>query len=79
MDVLLYEETRDMLAANPDIHHIYGLDRRWKKQGKRYQLKMQWQLIQTLRQQRYDMVLNPPTSGRARLSATDRRRDADWF
>ncbi|PLM10500.1 putative lipopolysaccharide heptosyltransferase III, partial [Klebsiella pneumoniae] len=56
--VLLYEETRDMLAANPDIHHIYGLDRRWKKQGKRYQLKMQWQLIQTLRQQRYDMVLN---------------------
>ncbi len=47
-----------MLAANPDIHHIYGLDRRWKKQGKRYQLKMQWQLIQTLRQQRYDMVLN---------------------
>lgn len=28
-----------------------------KKQGKRYQLKMQWQLIQTLRQ-RYDMVLN---------------------
>ncbi|HHT2534001.1 TPA: putative lipopolysaccharide heptosyltransferase III [Klebsiella pneumoniae] len=58
VDVLLYEETRDMLAANPDIHHIYGLDRRWKKQGKRYQLKMQWQLIQTLRQQRYDMVLN---------------------
>ncbi|MDF5750970.1 glycosyltransferase family 9 protein, partial [Klebsiella quasipneumoniae] len=56
--VLLYEETRDMLAANPDIHPIYGLDRRWKKQGKKHQLKMQWQLIQTLRQQRYDMVLN---------------------
>lgn len=34
VDVLLYEETRDMLAANPDIHHIYGLDRRWKKQEK---------------------------------------------
>ncbi len=58
VDVLLYEETRDMLAANPDIHQIYGLDRRWKKQGKKHQLKMQWQLIQTLRQQRYDMVLN---------------------
>nr|VXZ90859.1 lipopolysaccharide core biosynthesis protein [Klebsiella pneumoniae] len=40
-----------------------------EKAGKRYQLKMQWQLIQTLRQQRYDMVLNRPTSGRARLSA----------
>lgn len=80
MDVLLYEETRDMLAANPDIHHIYGLDRRWKKQGKRYQLKMQWQLIQTLRQQRYDMVLNPgrPVAERG-YQQTDRRRDADWF
>lgn len=34
VDVLLYEETRDMLAANPDIHHIYGLDRRWKSREK---------------------------------------------
>ncbi len=69
-----------MLAANPDIHHIYGLDRRWKKQGKRYQLKMQWQLIQTLRQQRYDMVLNlgRPVAERG-YQQTDRRRDADWF
>ncbi|VUS68384.1 putative lipopolysaccharide heptosyltransferase III [Klebsiella huaxiensis] len=58
VDVLLYEETRDMLAANADINHIYGIDRRWKKQGTGHQLKMEWQLIRTLRQQRYDMVLN---------------------
>jgi heptosyltransferase-3 len=32
--VLLYEETRDMLAANPDINQIFAIDRRWKKQGK---------------------------------------------
>ncbi len=68
-----------MLAANPDIHHIYGLDRRWKKQGKRYQLKMQWQLIQTLRQQRYDMVLNGRPVAERGYQQTDRRRDADWF
>lgn len=47
-----------MLAANTDIRHIYGIDRRWKKQGAGHQLKMEWRLIRTLRQQRYDMVLN---------------------
>lgn len=30
VDVLLYEETRDMLAANPDINQIFAIDRRWK-------------------------------------------------
>ena len=58
VDVLLYEETRDMLAANPDINQIFAIDRRWKKQGTGHQLKMEWQLIRALRQQRYDMVLN---------------------
>ncbi|MFK3708086.1 putative lipopolysaccharide heptosyltransferase III [Klebsiella sp. NPDC088457] len=58
VDVLLYEETRDMLAANPDINQIYAIDRRWKKQGKRHQLSMEFRLIRTLRQQRYDLVLN---------------------
>lgn len=58
VDVLLYEETRDMLSANPDIHQIYAIDRRWKKQGIGHQLRMEYQLIRTLRQQHYDMVLN---------------------
>ncbi|EMM2471029.1 putative lipopolysaccharide heptosyltransferase III, partial [Raoultella ornithinolytica] len=40
VDVLLYEETRDMLAANPDINQIFAIDRRWKKQGTGHQLKM---------------------------------------
>ena len=58
VDVLLYEETRDMLAANPDIRQIFAIDRRWKKQGAGHQLKMELGLIRTLRRQRYDMVLN---------------------
>ncbi|MCS4272678.1 MULTISPECIES: putative lipopolysaccharide heptosyltransferase III [Raoultella] len=58
VDVLLYEETRDMLAANADVNQIYAIDRRWKKQGTGHQLKMELRLIRTLRQQRYDMVLN---------------------
>ncbi|EOC0417592.1 putative lipopolysaccharide heptosyltransferase III [Cronobacter malonaticus] len=58
IDVLLYEETREMLSANPDIHQIYGIDRKWKKSGPLNHLKRELALIHTLRQQRYDLVLN---------------------
>jgi len=58
IDVLLYEETRDMLAAHPDIHQIYGIDRKWKKLGTRGHLQKEWQLLTTLRNQRYQLVLN---------------------
>lgn len=58
IDVLLYEETREMLSANPDIHRIYGIDRKWKKQGVLHQLKMEAGLLCTLRKQKYDLVLN---------------------
>jgi heptosyltransferase-3 len=58
IDVLLYEETRDMLAANTDIHRIYGIDRKWKKQGQRHLIAMEWGLLRTLRKQHYDLVLN---------------------
>ncbi|MBW7981067.1 putative lipopolysaccharide heptosyltransferase III [Enterobacillus tribolii] len=58
IDVLLYEETRDMLAANPEIHRIFAIDRRWKQQGTRHQLGMEWALMRDLRRQHYDLVLN---------------------
>lgn len=31
--MLLYEETRDLLAAHPAIRTIYGIDRKWKQLG----------------------------------------------
>ncbi|MBP2169115.1 heptosyltransferase-3 [Erwinia toletana] len=58
IDVLLYEETRAMLACHPDINQIYAIDRRWKKQGVRYQLGQEWRLLKTLRKQHYDIVVN---------------------
>lgn len=58
VDVLLYEETREMLSANSDIHQIHGIDRKWKKQGAAYHLKQEWALLSTLRKRRYDLVLN---------------------
>jgi heptosyltransferase-3 len=58
IDVLLYEETRDMLLANPLIHRIYGIDRKWRKLGTRQHLCKEWQLLKTLRQQNYSLVVN---------------------
>ncbi|ADP10929.1 Putative heptosyl III transferase WaaQ (Glycosyl transferase, family 9) [Erwinia sp. Ejp617] len=58
IDVLLYEETRAMLACHPDIHQIYAIDRTWKKKGLRFQLGQERRLLKTLRHQRYDVVVN---------------------
>lgn len=58
IDVLLYEETRDMLSANPSIHRIYGIDRAWRKLGARRHLLKEWRLLKSLRQQNYDLVIN---------------------
>lgn len=58
IDVLLYEETRAMLACHPDINNIYAIDRTWKKQGVRFQLHQEWKLLRTLRKRRYDIVVN---------------------
>lgn len=58
IDVLLYEETRAMLSCHPDINKIYAIDRAWKKQGIRFQLHQEWQLLKTLRKQHYDIVVN---------------------
>lgn len=58
IDVLLYEETRDMLIAHPEVHKVYGIDRKWKQLGTRKHLQKEWQLLSTLRKQHYHLVLN---------------------
>ncbi|EOI5729014.1 putative lipopolysaccharide heptosyltransferase III [Cronobacter malonaticus] len=67
IDVLLYEETRDMLAANPFIHHIYGIDRKWKQLGARQHLQKEWQLLKALRDRHYDLVINLADQWRSAL------------
>ena len=57
VDVLIYQETRDMVAAYADIHTIHCIDRQWKKEGKRAQIKHEWALLQAVRQRRYDAVV----------------------
>lgn len=58
IDVLLYEETRDMLAAHPAINTIHGINRKWKQLGTLKHLQKEWQLLRTLRAQRYQLVIN---------------------
>ena len=57
VDVLIYQETRDMVAANAQIHTIHCIDRQWKKLGKRGQLAQEWALLQAVRQRQYDVVV----------------------
>lgn len=57
VDVLIYQETRDMVAANAQIHTIHCIDRQWKKLGKRGQLAHEWALLQAVRQRQYDAVV----------------------
>lgn len=68
IDVLLYLETRDMLAAHPAIHQIFAIDRQWKKQGIRAQLVHEWTLLKALRGQRYDLVVNLADQWRSALA-----------
>ncbi|MDD7996767.1 putative lipopolysaccharide heptosyltransferase III [Kosakonia radicincitans] len=58
IDVLLYEETRDMLAAHPAINTIYGIDRKWKQLGTLKHLQKEWQLLCALRARQYHLVIN---------------------
>ncbi|WP_253380895.1 putative lipopolysaccharide heptosyltransferase III [unidentified bacterial endosymbiont] len=58
IDVLLYEETRDMLAAHPATGTIYGIDRKWKQLGTLKHLQKEWQLLRAVRTQHYHLVIN---------------------
>lgn len=58
IDVLLYQETREMLASNPELSTIFAIDRQWKKQGTRAHLRHELNLLRRLKAQRYDLVIN---------------------
>lgn len=58
IDVLLYQETRPMLQANPDIRQLHVIDRKWKQEGARKKLAHEWALLKRVRASRYDVVIN---------------------
>ncbi|MDO5638692.1 MAG: putative lipopolysaccharide heptosyltransferase III [Neisseria sp.] len=65
VDMLVYQETADVLRDNTDIARIHVVDRQWKKQGLRYQIRQELALAQALRARGYDVVVNLAAPWRA--------------
>lgn len=58
IDMLMYLETRDMLASHPALHQLFTIDRQWKKQGLRAHMTHEIRLVRQLMQRKYDLVIN---------------------
>ncbi len=58
IDVLVYKETVPVLEGNPHVNDRYVIDREWKKQGIKFQLKHEYQLIKQLKVNKYNLVVN---------------------
>lgn len=67
IDVLLYQETQEMLANHPELSHIFVIDRQWKKQGALAHVRHELGLFRQLKAQRYDMVINLADQWRSAL------------
>ena len=57
IDALVYADTLPMLEGHPAIAQLHGIVR-GKKQGVLDEIRTEWQLIRTLRQRRYDLVVH---------------------
>ena len=69
VDMLVYKGMEDIVADNPLIRRVLTVDRNWKKQGVRYQLRQEYALLREIRAQGYDVVLNYSDRWRAGLAA----------
>jgi heptosyltransferase-3 len=58
VDALIYRETEDMLRHNPQVAHRWTIDRNWKKEGVRAQVKHEWRLWRELKARRYDLLIH---------------------
>lgn len=69
IDMLMYLETRDMLASEPKLSHLFTIDRTWKKQGTLSHLRHESNLIKQLTARKYDLVVNLADQWRSALVA----------
>lgn len=58
IDALVYADTAEMLSLHPAIRTVHTIDRRWKKQGIVKQARAEWQLLSTLRAEKYDLLIH---------------------
>lgn len=69
IDMLMYNETRDMLVCHPALTHLFTVDRQWKKQGMRAHMLLEIGIIRQLMQRHYDLVINLADQWRSALVA----------
>jgi heptosyltransferase-3 len=58
IDALVYADTREMLTLHPGINAVHVIDRLWKQQSLMSRLALEWRLLATLRQRRYDLIVH---------------------
>ncbi|OSI08011.1 putative lipopolysaccharide heptosyltransferase III [Neisseria animaloris] len=69
VDMLVYQETADMVRNNRQLRRIFTIDRNWKKQGLLKQAACEFRLLKELKEQHYDWVLNLSDQWRAGILA----------
>ncbi len=67
VSVLVYSETLDMIKYHPQVSSVFAVDRQWKKQGVRYQLRKEMELYREVIDQGFDLVINLCDSWRAAI------------
>ncbi len=58
IDALVYADTAAMLAGNPALSQLFGVDRGWKALGWSEQARAEWDLLRQLREREYDLLLH---------------------
>src|SRR5258708_6903086 len=58
VDALVYSDTRDMLSGHPAITRIHVIDRAWKRQGLAAQARHEWELLQEIKERRYQVLVH---------------------
>jgi heptosyltransferase-3 len=58
IDALVYTDTMPMLAGNPAVSRVLGVDRGWKTLGWLARAAEEWHLLQQLRSREYDLLIH---------------------
>lgn len=58
IDALVYAETAPMLRHHPAVAQVHGIDRGWKQVGVLAQWRHERNLLATLRERRYDLIIH---------------------
>jgi heptosyltransferase-3 len=58
IDALVYEDTREMLTGHPAIDEVIGIGRNRRALGAGERLRLEWALLQKLRERNYQLLIH---------------------